>query len=88
MLREFVIACALATPVCAFARGALPELLDAGCGRLAEPGDVGGLAAAIDDAAGLSRAVARRHAVRHWSLERMVDGYVELYRALATAAVA
>jgi glycosyltransferase involved in cell wall biosynthesis len=85
-----VVAEALAcgTPVCAFARGAMAELLDDTCGRLVAPGDVGALAAAIDEAAALSRAVARRHAVRECSLERMVDGYVELYESLPTAAVA
>jgi glycosyltransferase involved in cell wall biosynthesis len=84
-----VVAEALAcgTPVCAFARGALPELLDTECGRLVAPGDVRGLAAAIGECAGLSRAAARRHAVRECSLERMVDRYVELYGALALAAV-
>jgi len=84
-----VVAEALAcgTPVCAFARGALPELLDAACGRLVAPGDVRGLAAAIGECTSLSRAAARRHAVRECSLERMVDRYVELYGALALAAV-
>ena len=53
------------------------------CGRLVAPGDVRGLAAAIGERAGLSRAAAREHAVRECSLERMVDRYVELYGALA-----
>jgi glycosyltransferase involved in cell wall biosynthesis len=85
-----VVAEALAcgTPVCAFARGALPELLDADCGRLVEPGDVEALAAALPDAAGLSRAAAREHAVRDCSLETMVDRYVELYGELAATALA
>ena len=85
-----VVAEALAcgTPVCAFARGALPELLDADCGRLVEPGDVEALAAALPDAAGLSRAAARERAVRDCSLEVMVDRYVELYDELAATAVA
>jgi glycosyltransferase involved in cell wall biosynthesis len=85
-----VVAEALAcgTPVCAFARGALPELLDESCGRLVAPGDVGALAKAIVEASSLSRAAARRHAVRDCSLEHMIDGYVELYETLAPAAVA
>jgi glycosyltransferase involved in cell wall biosynthesis len=83
-----VVAEALAcgTPVCAFARGALPELLEADCGRLVEPGDVGALAAAIGEASRLSRADAREHAVRHCSLERMVEQYLELYGAVAALA--
>ena len=51
------------------------------------PGTSDGLAAAIGDVRGLSRAAAREHAVRECSLERMVDRYVELYGALALAAV-
>ncbi|MDA0185767.1 glycosyltransferase family 4 protein [Solirubrobacter phytolaccae] len=84
-----VVAEALAcgTPVAAFARGALPELLDDACGRLVEPGDVRALAAAVDDAAQLSRAAARRHAVEECSLETMVGRYVELYGTLALTPV-
>jgi glycosyltransferase involved in cell wall biosynthesis len=84
-----VVAEALAcgTPVCAFARGALPELLREDCGILVAPGDVAGLAAAIADAPRLSRAAAREHALRTCSLEHMVDRYAELYASLAGACV-
>ena len=82
-----VVAEALAcgTPVCAFARGALSELLTEDCGRLVEPGDVEALARAIPTASRLSRDHARQRAVRTCSLERMVDEYTELYSALAGA---
>lgn len=85
-----VVAEALAcgTPVCAFARGALPELVADNCGRLVAPGDVRALAAAMVDAERCSRAAARVRAVQHCSLERMVDRYVDLYGSLAAAAVA
>ena len=84
-----VVAEALAcgTPVCAFARGALPELLHEDCGILVAPGDVAGLAAAIADAPRLSRAAAREHALRTCSLEHMVDRYAELYASLSGACV-
>lgn len=76
-----VVAEALAcgTPVAGFARGALPELLDASCGVLADPGDVDGLAAAIVRAGRLDRAAARRRAVEHCSITTMVAGYERLY---------
>jgi glycosyltransferase involved in cell wall biosynthesis len=67
------------TPVAAFARGALPELVRPETGRLAAPDDVEELATAIRVAAGLDRRVVREHAVRHLSLERMVDAYERVY---------
>ena len=85
-----VVAEALAcgTPVCAFARGALPELLTPDCGRLVAPGDVRGLADAIADVPRLSRHAAREHAVGFCSLDRMVDHYADLYASLASVAIA
>jgi glycosyltransferase involved in cell wall biosynthesis len=85
-----VVAEALAcgTPVCAFARGALPELLHEDCGVLVEPGDVAGLARATAAAARLSRTAAREHAVSSCSIDRMVDRYAELYESLAAAPLA
>jgi glycosyltransferase involved in cell wall biosynthesis len=80
-----VVAEALAcgTPVCAFARGAIPELLPDHCGQLVAAGDVAGLAAAIGPACELSREAARAHAARSCSLEQMVGRYRELYQSLA-----
>jgi glycosyltransferase involved in cell wall biosynthesis len=80
-------ALACGTPVCGFARGALGEVLAEDCGRLVAPGDVEALAAAIGPASELSRAAARRHAVRSCSLERMVERYSALYRELAAIPV-
>jgi glycosyltransferase involved in cell wall biosynthesis len=85
-----VVAEALAcgTPVCAFARGAMAELLEPEHGRLVTPEDVEGLAAALAEASRLSRVAAREYAVRHCSLETMVDRYVELYETVAASAIA
>jgi glycosyltransferase involved in cell wall biosynthesis len=81
-----VVAEALAcgTPVAGFAVGALPELVDASCGRLVPAGDVDALASAIPVVVGLSRAAARARAEHDWTHERMVDEYVDLYRAVAS----
>ncbi len=67
------------TPVAAYARGGLPEVLSDDTGRLAPSGDVAALAVAIRDAAVLDRARCREHAAAHLSLARMVDRYEELY---------
>jgi glycosyltransferase involved in cell wall biosynthesis len=81
-------AMASGTPVAAFARGGLAELVTETSGRLAAPGDVAALAAAISEAALLPRAGVRRHAETELSIERMVDEYERLYLALSGMRVA
>jgi glycosyltransferase involved in cell wall biosynthesis len=78
-----VVAEALAcgTPVAAFARGGIPEILDAGCGRLAPADDVPALAVALQQAAGLDRRDVRRHAEESCSMTRMVSAYEDIYRS-------
>lgn len=76
-------AMACGTPVAAYARGALAELVPSTAGELCRPGDVAGLAAAIELAAACDRAEVRAHAERHCSLDRMVDEYELLYASLA-----
>lgn len=75
-------ALACGTPVAAYARGGLPEVLTDDTGRLAPPGDVGLLARAIGEAATLDRSRCREHAVADLSLARMVDRYEGLYSQL------
>jgi glycosyltransferase involved in cell wall biosynthesis len=74
---------ACGTPVAAFDRGGVAELLDPTCGVLVDADDVAGLADAAVRAGLLSRADARAHAVRHCSLARMVDAYEILYARIA-----
>jgi glycosyltransferase involved in cell wall biosynthesis len=76
-----VVAEALAsgTPVAAFARGAIPEIVTEACASLAEAGDVEGLAGAIRRAAGLDRGDARAHAEETCSSIRMTDEYERMY---------
>ncbi|MCW2528515.1 MAG: glycosyl transferase family 1 [Pseudonocardiales bacterium] len=76
---------ACGTPVAAFRRGGIPEVLDDSCGRLAEPDDVAHLAELIVEAVGLSRADCRRRAESHCSIERMADRYEALYSDLIGA---
>jgi len=72
-------ALATGTPVAAYARGALPEIVTPDLGALAAPGDVPGLAAAVAAAARCDRSVVRSEAVRRFSLGAMVDRYEEVY---------
>lgn len=75
---------ACGTTVAAFARGAVPELVDHDCGVLAAPDDVDDLAAAALKACQLPRAAARRRAVAEWSHTAMVDQYCALYARLTS----
>jgi glycosyltransferase involved in cell wall biosynthesis len=81
-------ALACGTPVAAFARGALPEILDRRTGALARPGDAGDLARAIAVARALPRSACRRRAERRFSLEAMTDRYLAAYRSLLAGAPA
>jgi len=77
-----VVAEALAcgTPVAAFARGAVPDLLDESCGVLVEPNDVQGLAAAALSAQHLDRPACRRRALSIGDGRVMIGRYEDLYR--------
>lgn len=72
------------TPVAAFARGGLVEVVGSGGGCLAAPDDVAALSRAIRGASTLPRAGVRAHALRHHSLETMVDRYESVYSDLAS----
>ncbi len=71
---------ACGTPVAGFAGGATGEILDNSCGLLVPKGDEAALAAALHQAAALSRKACRRRAETAFSGERMAAEYVTLYR--------
>ncbi|MDT9591458.1 glycosyltransferase [Nocardioides zeae] len=80
-----VEAMATGTPVAAFARGALGEIVDARSGRLAPADDVDALATAMRQAARLDRADVRRRVESTFSLRAMVDGYERVYADVAAS---
>jgi glycosyltransferase involved in cell wall biosynthesis len=76
---SLVEAMACGTPVIAYGRGSIPELI--------KHGETGFIVNDIDEAAAgvrsieqLDRARIRQHVVENFSRERMVDGYIQVYR--------
>jgi glycosyltransferase involved in cell wall biosynthesis len=70
------------TPVVAFARGGVPELVGDTGGRLVTAGDIEGMAQAIPTAIKLSRTQVHCHAVRRCSLDSMLATYLARYRQM------
>ena len=72
---------ACGTPVVAFRRGALGEVIaDGRTGFLVPPGDLHAAAAAVTETAGISRPACREHAEAHLDLERSLDAHERLYQ--------
>jgi glycosyltransferase involved in cell wall biosynthesis len=79
-------ALACGTPVVAFRRGALPDIVESeATGFLVEPGDVDGLADGVRRAADLDRTRCRRVAEEGFSAAAMCGRYLALYRRLTGA---
>jgi glycosyltransferase involved in cell wall biosynthesis len=76
-----VEAMACGTPVIAFNRGSMPELIaDGGTGFLVD--DIDGAVAAVTAALTLDRAAIRAQAVQRFGVARMVDAYLGAYGAV------
>jgi glycosyltransferase involved in cell wall biosynthesis len=74
-------AMACGTPVIAYPRGSMPELIDHGVtGFLVDSFDEA--VAAIDRIGEIDRNACRRHVAEHFAIERMADRYEALYRQL------
>jgi glycosyltransferase involved in cell wall biosynthesis len=76
-----VEAMACGTPVIAFDRGSMPELIvDGATGFLVH--DLDGAVSAVAASTSLDRTAIRAHAVERFGVARMVDAYVEAYQGL------
>jgi glycosyltransferase involved in cell wall biosynthesis len=72
---------ACGTPVVAFNRGGLGEIIiDGVTGFLVAPDDVKGAAEGVKRITQISRAACREHAERHLDLERSLDAHEQFYR--------
>jgi glycosyltransferase involved in cell wall biosynthesis len=75
---------ACGTPVVAFRRGGLSEvIMDGVTGRIVPPGDVRAAAKAVAKVAGISRPACREHAQGQLDLELSLDAHERLYRRVA-----
>jgi glycosyltransferase involved in cell wall biosynthesis len=75
-------AMACGTPVIAFNRGSVPEVIDDGLtGFIVE--DINGAIGAVDRLSHLSRAKIRTHFEQHFTARRMAQDYLSVYRGLA-----
>jgi glycosyltransferase involved in cell wall biosynthesis len=75
---------ACGTPVVAFRRGGLSEvIMDGVTGFLVRPDDVRAAAEAVSKAAGISRLACREHAEGRLDLELSLDAHERLYRRVA-----
>jgi glycosyltransferase involved in cell wall biosynthesis len=77
---------ACGTPVVAFRRGALEEIIvDRVTGLVVTPNDIEAAADATVRATELSRSACRQHAERHLDLELSLDAHEQLYKRVAGA---
>lgn len=71
-------AMACGTPVVAYRRGSMPEVIDDGVTGFVV-GDLAEAVAAVPRAAALDRSAVRQRARERFDVQRMVDGYLEVY---------
>lgn len=78
-----VEAMAAGTPVIAFQRGAMAEIIQPGLtGFLVEPGDCAAAATLVASLPDISRVSCRKHVEKHFTLDTMFDEHERIYREI------
>jgi len=76
-------AMACGTPVIAFGNGSVPEVVEHGkTGFIVENED--GMIEAIKNIGKINRSDCRKHVKENFNIEKMVDGYEDVYRMIAS----
>lgn len=73
---------ACGTPVVAFNRGAMSEIIDSQTGVIVPTNDIDAMAEGIKKARNLSRYACRNSVLKHFSLDTMLDKYVMAYERI------
>ncbi|GGJ84485.1 glycosyltransferase family 4 protein [Deinococcus aquiradiocola] len=85
---SMVEAMACGTPVIAYRRGSVPEVVGTDGGVIVPPGDEAAAVQAVRTAATLDRRAVRARVERLFTVQHMVDGYLQVYRGMLAARTA
>ena len=75
------------TPVVAFNRGAIAEIIDENTGILVTPDDTDAMARAIKQAQYISRYACRERVLKHFSIDAMLSNYLQVFEHIANTRI-